>query len=154
MLAQNNPEIDSKIKQNKTPSGYTYKMDKACLLKALGMDYLLSTQADSQVRSQTNQENRPESNQAHSHQEKSGNVKEKPADHPGRQAKKETDHTVKIQQEVISILREQLQAKDKQLEEKHLENQELIRGQREAVITLSKLTDKMLLTDGGYPQSV
>ena len=34
------------------------------------------------------------------------------------------------------------------LSEKHLENQERIRGQREAVVTINKLTDQMLLADG------
>ena len=148
LVSKNDPEIESKVKQEKTPSGYIYKVDKEWLIKELNMDYLLSKQEHGQPSSQTNQEDRQATNQENSHQQKSESVKEKSADQEGKQNKKETDHTIKIQQEVISILREQLQAKDKQLEEKHLENQELIRGQREAVITISKLTDKMLLTEG------
>jgi hypothetical protein len=148
LVSKNDPEIESKVKQEKTPSGYTYKVDKDWLIKELNMDYLLSKQEHGQSSSQTNQKDRQATNHEDSHQEKSGKVKEKPADQGGKQAKKETDDTMKIQHEVISILREQLKAKDKQLEEKHLENQELIRGQREAVITISKLTDKMLLTEG------
>jgi len=51
--------------------------------------------------------------------------------------------------ETIGILREQLRAKDDQLRDKHQENQELIRGNRESIATVNMLTKRLMVTDGG-----
>ena len=129
------------IVRQKIPSGYTYSVDKEFLLTEMDMGHLLSTQMEDQKSRRcnevSNQMNRPKRSSRGDGDDTSS-------------AKRDTrsDGTVEMLKETIGILREQLQAKDNQLSDKHQENQELIRGNRESIATVNILTKRLLLDEG------
>lgn len=136
------------IKREKTSAGYQYQIDKAFLLKDLRMDYLLSTQTINQKSTQANQPSTQASNQDELQNKKEAKTPDKELDQTTTHAKKEKDNgIVEMLKETVGILKDQLKVKDDQLRHKHEENQELIRGNREAVATINLLTKQLLLTE-------
>jgi len=120
-------------------------LDKDFLLKELKMGYFLHNQKDGRAEQVINQV----TNQKNRRGGKETKIKEKMADQSTTQSEKENaDVTIEMLKEVVGILREQLKAKDEQLADKHNENQELIRGNRETVATVNLLSKKLFLSDG------
>jgi hypothetical protein len=177
LLNQDHELTSQVINRESTPSGIIYKIKKEFLAKELKMDYLLNNQMNNpsnqspthstnqedshseQVINQTTNQEKDEAEFKAKEAEQGTAQNENPTTHstsqknnPPDQATTQTqtgdsNKTIEILQEVIGLMREQLQAKDLQLAAKHEENQELIRGNRESIATINVLTQRLMLTE-------
>jgi hypothetical protein len=149
LLSQDSPETKQLIRQTKSSSGYQYQIDTEFLLKELNMDYLLNNQKD-------NQETKPEDTQdSQTDNHKVDQVEKAPetkAEMGGHEIIQSQSDTIEMLKETISILREQLLAKDRQISDNHVEKHELIRGNREAIVTVNRLSEKLLLEEAKEPE--
>lgn len=113
------------------------------------MDYLLNNHKDNQ---KTKPEDTQDSQKDNHKADQVEKVPETKAEMGGHEIIQSQNDTIEMLKETISILREQLQAKDRQISDNHVEKHELIRGNREAIVTVNRLSEKLLLEEATEPE--